>query len=60
MKKVVGILSVMGMAVAGITLTLGNDSSHLQDCQVQVLEDGSEFVHCKDGSSKIIAMGTRR
>ena len=60
MKKIVGILSVVGMAMAGVGFTFGNDSSHLQDCQVQILEDGSEFVHCNDGSSKLIAMGTRR
>ena len=58
MKKVVGILSVLGMIGAGFTLA-GNDDSHQQDCQVEVLEDGSELVRCNDGSTKLIAMGAR-
>ena len=58
MKKVVGILSVLGMIGAGFAFA-GNDSSHQQDCQVEVLEDGSEFVRCNDGSTKLIAMGAR-
>ena len=58
MKKVVGILSVLGMLGAGFALS-GNDKSHEQDCQVEVLQDGSEFVRCNDGSTKLIALGAR-
>ena len=58
MKKVVGILSVLGMIGAGFALS-GNDNSHQQDCQVEVLDDGSELVRCNDGSTKLIAMGAR-
>ena len=59
MRKVVGIFSILGMIGAGIALS-SNDVSHQQDCRVEVLEDGSEFVRCNDGSTKIIAMGTRQ
>tara|TARA_Y100000589_G_scaffold249755_1_gene237844 strand:- start:546 stop:725 length:180 start_codon:yes stop_codon:yes gene_type:complete len=58
MKKVVGILSVLGMIGAGVAFT-GNNDSHQQDCKVEVLEDGSELVRCNDGSTKLIAMGAR-
>ncbi len=58
MKKVVGILSVLGMIGAGFAFT-GNDQSHQADCSVEVLEDGSEFVRCNDGSTKLVAMGAR-
>ena len=58
MKKVVGILSVLGMIGAGVALT-SNDKSYEQDCQVEVLDDGSELVRCNDGSTKLIAMGAR-
>ncbi len=59
MRKVVGILSVLGMIGAGVAFT-GNDKSHQQDCIVEVLEDGSELVRCNDGSTKLIAMGARQ
>ena len=59
MRKVVGIFSILGMIGAGVAFT-SNDMSHQQDCQVEVLEDGSEFVRCNDGSTKIIALGTRQ
>ena len=59
MKKVVGVLSVLGLIGAGVAFT-GTDDSHQQDCQVEVLEDGSELVRCNDGSTKLIAMGTRQ
>ena len=58
MRKVVGVLSIIGMIGAGVALAK-SDKSHEQDCTVEVLKDGSEFVRCNDGSSKIIAMGTR-
>ena len=58
MRKVVGILSVLGMLGAAVAFT-GNDVSHQQDCRVEVLEDGSELVRCNDGSTKLIAMGAR-
>ena len=58
MKKVVGVLSVLGMLGAGFALS-GNEKSFEQDCQVEVLQDGSEFVRCNDGTTKLIAMDAR-
>lgn len=58
MRKVVGVLSIIGMIGAGVALAK-TDKSHEEDCRIEVLKDGSEFVRCNDGTTKIIAMGTR-
>jgi hypothetical protein len=58
MRKVVGVLSIIGMIGAGVALAK-TDKSLEKDCRVEVLKDGSEFVRCNDGTTKIIAMGTR-
>ncbi len=59
MKKVVGILSVLGM-IGVVFIFTANDKSHQQDCYVEILDDGSELVRCNDGSTKLIAMGARQ